>query len=85
MRLLLEYHTGTENLPALTGKLDGYQALTGGNGLERPGVPVALFCFTSPRREQSSRRALAATREAPALRIATVAINPRTLSPTGPT
>jgi Replication-relaxation len=85
MRLLLEYHTGTENLPALTGKLDGYQALTGAMAWNDQVCPVALFCFTSPRREQTSRRALAATREAPTLRIATVAINPRTLSPTGPT
>lgn len=46
--------------------------------------PVVLFCFTSPRREQSARHALAATREAPALRIATAAIDPRTVSPAGP-
>lgn len=54
-----------------------------GNG---PRVPyaVVLFCFTSPRREQTARRALATAREAPALRIATAAIDPRTVSPAGP-
>jgi len=48
------------------------------------GLRRVLFCFTSPRRELSARRALAATREAPALRIATAAIDPRTVSPAGP-
>lgn len=43
-----------------------------------------LFCFASPRREQTARRALAATQEAPALRIATAAIDTRTAGPAGP-
>ncbi len=84
VRFLLEYDTGTESLPALTGKLDGYQALAGAMAYNDQACPVVLFCFTSPRREQTARRALAATREAPALRIATAAIDPRTVSPAGP-
>ena len=46
--------------------------------------PVLLFCFGSPRREQAARRALAASRDAAALRIATTAIDPRVTSPAGP-
>lgn len=84
VRFLLEYDTGTENLPALTGKLDGYQALAGAMAWNDQACPVVLFCFASPRREQYARRALAAIREVSALRIATVAINPRTVSPAGP-
>jgi len=37
-----------------------------------------------PRREQTGRRALCATREAPALRIAMATIDARTSSPAGP-
>jgi hypothetical protein len=84
LRFLLEYDTGTENLPALTGKLDGYQALASAMAWNDQMCPVVLFCFTSARREQSARRALAATREASALRIATAAIDPRTTRPAGP-
>jgi hypothetical protein len=84
VRFLLEYDTGSENLPALTGKLDGYQALASAAAWNDQVCPVVLFCFTSPRRERSARRALAATREAPALRIATAAVDPRTVSPAGP-
>jgi len=47
--------------------------------------PVLLFCFGSPRREQAARRALAATREAAGLRIATAALDPSLTSPAGPT
>jgi hypothetical protein len=81
VRFLLEYDTGTENLPALTGKLDGYQPLAGAVAWNDQVCPVVLFCFS----EQSPRSELVATREAPALRIATVAVNPRTVSPAGPT
>jgi hypothetical protein len=84
VRFLLEYDTGSENLPALAGKLDGYQALAGAMAWNDQVCPLVLFCFTSPRREQTARRALAATREAPALRIATAAVDPRTVSPVGP-
>jgi hypothetical protein len=45
---------------------------------------VVLFCFGSPRREQAARRALAATREAGWLRIATAVIDPRVTGPGGP-
>jgi hypothetical protein len=84
VRFLLEYDTGSENLPALAGKLDGYQALASALAWNDQVCPVALFCFASLRREQSARRALAATREAPALRIATATIDPRTTSPARP-
>jgi hypothetical protein len=43
-----------------------------------------VFCFASPRREQAARRALAATREAAGLRIATAALDPSATSPAGP-
>jgi hypothetical protein len=81
---LLEYDTGTEHLAVLAGKLDGYGVLAAGLAWhEQPG-PVLLFCFGSPRREQAARRALAATRDAATLRIATTALDPRTTSPAGP-
>ena len=85
VRFLLEYDTGSERLAALTGKLDGYQALAEAAATRNnQACPVVLFCFTSPRREQSARRALASAREAPALRIATATLAPRTASPAGP-
>lgn len=52
VRFLLEYDTGSENLPALAGKLDGYQALASAAAWNDQACPVVLFCFTSPRREQ---------------------------------
>jgi hypothetical protein len=84
VRFLLEHDAGTENLSVLAGKLDGYQALASAMAWNDQVCPVVLFCFTSPRREQTARRALAAAREAPALRIATAALDPRTTSPAGP-
>jgi hypothetical protein len=84
VRFLLEYDTGSENLPALAGKLDGYQALASALAWNDQMCPVVLFCFTSPRREQAARRALAATMAAPALRIATAAIDRHLTSPAGP-
>jgi hypothetical protein len=84
VEFLLEYDTGSENLSVLTGKLDGYQALAEALAWNEQMCPVVLFCFASPRREQSARRALAATREAPALRIATAAIDPRLTCPARP-
>jgi hypothetical protein len=81
---LLEYDTGSESLPALAGKLDGYQALASALAWNDQACPVVLFRFASPRREQTARSAVAATREAPALRIATAALDPRTVSPAGP-
>jgi hypothetical protein len=80
----LEYDIGTEHLPVLAGKLDGYYVLAAGLAWHGEPCPVLVFCFGSPRREQAARRALAATREAAGLRIATAAIDPRTTSPAGP-
>lgn len=84
VRFLLEYDTGSENLSTLAAKLDGYQALASALAWNDQVCPLLLFCFTSPRREQTARRALAAAREAPALRIATAAVDPRLTSPAGP-
>jgi hypothetical protein len=81
---LLEYDTGTEHLPVLAGKLVGYQVLAANLAWHEQICPVLLFCFGSLRREQAARRALAATREAADLRIATAAIDPRVASPAGP-
>jgi len=81
---LLEYDTGTENLTALSGKLKGYGDLSAALAGRDHDCPPLLFCFSSPRREQSARRALAATTDARALRIATTAIDPRVTSPAGP-
>jgi len=81
---LLEYDTGTEHLPVLADKLDGYQVLAAGLAWHGQACPILLFCFGSPRREQAARRALADTREAADLRIATAAIDPRVTSPAGP-
>jgi hypothetical protein len=84
VRFLLEFDTGSEDLSVLAGKLDGYQVLAEALAWNDQMCPVVLFCFASPRREQSARRALAATPAAPAVRIATAAIDPRTASPAGP-
>jgi hypothetical protein len=81
---LLEYDTGTEHLPVLAGKLDGYQRLAANLAWHERVCPVLLFAFPSPRREQSARRALAATRDAASLRIATTAADPAVTSPAGP-
>ncbi|HEX6526515.1 MAG TPA: hypothetical protein VF070_41845 [Streptosporangiaceae bacterium] len=68
----------------LAAKLDGYAVLAAGLAWHEQPCPVILFCFGSPRREQAARRALAATREAAGLRIATTALDPRVTSPAGP-
>jgi len=68
----------------LAAKLDGYQVLAAGLAWHEQDCPVLLFCFGSPRREQAARCALAATREADDLRIATTAVDPRITSPAGP-
>jgi hypothetical protein len=52
---LLEYDTGTEHLPQLTGKLTGYAEkarMPGGLVFRMP----ILFCFPTPRREQTARK-----------------------------
>jgi hypothetical protein len=81
---LLEYDTGSENLPRLAGKLDAYGHLAQGLATAGRICPPLLFCFPSPRREQAARRALAGCGDAPALRIATAAIDPQATSPAGP-
>ena len=75
---LLEYDTGTEHLPQLVGKLTGYaeQARTN-TALTMP----LLFCFPTVRREQSARKALAATAASHDLQIATAALDPRVTCP----
>ncbi len=80
---LLEYDGGTEHLPVLAAKLDGYQVLAANLAWHEHLCPVLLFCFSSPRREQAARRALAASPEAGDLRIATAALDPHLTSPAG--
>jgi len=46
-------------------------------------VPLLLFCFLTSRREQTARRALAASTYSLGLRIATAAIDPRVICPAG--
>jgi Replication-relaxation len=72
----LEYDTGSENLPRLAESSE--PALTW-PGLAAAEVicPPLLFCFPGPRREQASRRALASSRDAADLRIATAALDPQ--------
>ena len=75
---LLEYDTGSEHLPQLAAKLPGYadharRDLT----LKAP----ILFCFPTHRREQTARKALAATVASSALQIATAALDPRVTCP----
>jgi hypothetical protein len=75
---LLEYDTGTEHLPQLVGKLTGYAEQAGTNtALTMP----LLSCFPTARREQSARKALAATAASLDLQIATAALDPRVTCP----
>src|SRR5487761_1297539 len=76
--VLLESDTGTEHLPQLVGKLTGYAEQAGTNtALTMP----LLFCFPTARREQSARKALAATAASLDLQIATAALDPRVTCP----
>jgi hypothetical protein len=75
---LLEYDTGTEHLPQLTAKLTGYAEHARTNlALTMP----LLFCFPTPRREQTALKALAATAASLDLQIATTALDPRVTCP----
>jgi hypothetical protein len=75
---LLEYDAGTEHLPQLTAKLTGYAENARVNlALTMP----LLFCFPTPRREQTARKALAATAVSHGLQIATAALDPRVTCP----
>jgi hypothetical protein len=75
---MLEYDTGTEHLPQLASKLLGYAEHARRNIAFK--MPV-LFCFPTPRREQTARKALAATRASHGLQIATAALDPRVTCP----
>jgi len=80
---LLEYDTGTEHLPQLADKLPGYAENARHQLVFK--APL-LFCFLSPRREQTARKALAATAASLSLQIATAALDPRVTCPAcGPT
>jgi len=80
----LEYDLGSEHLPVLAAKLDGYALLASLLADAGQAAPPLLFCFGSPRREQAARRALAACRDSAAVRIATAAIDPYVISPARP-
>jgi protein involved in plasmid replication-relaxation len=79
---LLEYDTGTEHLPQLMGKLPDYADLARRAYIAFR-MPI-LFCFPTPRREQTARKALAATKASRDLQIATAALDLRVTSPAGP-
>ena len=81
---VLEYDTGTETLGRLAGKLDSYKRAAAAMAAAGTICPPLLFAFTSPRREQSARQALAGTDDARWLRIATAALDPQHASPAGP-
>lgn len=81
---LLEYDTGTEHLPVLVGKLDGYALLASVLADAGQAAPPLLFCFGSPRREQAARHALVDSGDSAAVRIATAAIDPYVTSPAEP-
>jgi Replication-relaxation len=77
---LVEFDTGTEHLPQLTGKLTGYAEkarMPGGLVFRMP----VLFCFPTARREQTARRALAAATASLDLQIATAALDSRITCP----
>ena len=46
---LLEYDTGTEHLPVLAGKLEGYHVLAANAGLARPALPGRCCSASAPR------------------------------------
>jgi hypothetical protein len=79
----LEYDTGSEHLPQLAAKLAGYGELAA-RVRATVVMPALLFCFGAPRREQSARRALAASPHATSLQIATAAFDPQHTSPAEP-
>ena len=81
---LLEYDTGTEHLPVLAAKVSDYAHLAEGLAAMGRECPVVLFCFLSPRREQTARSALATSPDAHRVRIATAALDPQVTCPAGP-
>jgi hypothetical protein len=80
---MLEYDTGSEHLAQLAGKLDSYARLADFLSRYHQQVPLLLFCFLTPRREQTARHALAASADSLGLRTATAAIDPRVTCPAG--
>ena len=80
---MLEYDTGSEHLAQLAGKLDGYARLADVMSRYHERLPLLVFCFLTPRREQTGRRALAASTDSLSLRIATAAIVPQVTCPAG--
>jgi len=80
---MLEYDTGSEHLSQLAGKLDSYARLADVLSRYHQQVPMLLFCFLTSCREQTARRALAASADSLGLRIATAAIDPRVTCPAG--
>lgn len=81
---VLEHDTGTEHLPQLTAKFQGYSRPAKAMAELGHLCPLLLFCFPTPRREQTARYALSACTEGAALRIATTATDPQQTSPAGP-
>jgi hypothetical protein len=77
---LLEYDTGSEHLPQLAGKLPGYADHARRDPSLTLNAPI-LFCFPTPRREQTARKALAAATASRDLQIATAALDPRVTCP----
>jgi hypothetical protein len=57
VEFFLEHDTGTEALPRVAAKLDGYRDLADADGIARP----VLFWLTKPAREPGLRRALGKT------------------------
>ncbi len=80
---MLEYDTGSEHLAQLAGKLGGYAKLAEVMLRYDQQLPLLLFCFLTPRREQTARRALAASADSLSLSIATAAIDARATCPAG--
>jgi hypothetical protein len=81
--LMLDYDTGSEHLAELAGKLDSYARLAEVMSRYHQQLPLLLFCFLTPRRERTARRALAASTDSLSLRIATAAIDPQVTCPAG--
>jgi hypothetical protein len=79
----LEYDTGSEHLAQLAGKLDSYARLAEVMSRYQQRMPTLLFSFLTPRREQTARRALAASTDSLSLSIATAAIDPQKTCPAG--
>jgi hypothetical protein len=71
---LLEYDTGSEHLTQFADKLPGYAEHAQRSLAFK--MPI-LFCFPTPRREQTARKAIAATAASLYLQIATAALDPR--------